>query len=91
MKLVKHLWKVLNKQKIKDVFRATHGTIGESKTRKQEYHTNFEGHLLMCSFRIHSPSLLAEYSKINEERKKERDKENQQKRGINKENKKTML
>ena len=88
MKLVKHIWKVLNKQKIKDVFRATHVTIGESKTRKQEYHTNFEGHLLMCSFWIHSPSLLAEYSKVNEERKKDRD---EKKREINKENKKTML
>ena len=39
------------------------------RQENKEYHTNFEEHLLMCSFLIHSPSLLADYSKINEERK----------------------
>ena len=43
----------------------------------KEYHTSFQGHPLMHSFLTHHPSLLAEYSKINEEQKKERNKENE--------------
>ena len=47
------------------------------RQENKEYHANFEGHLLMRSFLTHHPSLLAEYSKINEEQKKERNKENE--------------